>query len=372
MAISRVVRSISRSPRQTGASRGRAGGRRREDDGPGTAVAAREHVDAREQLLERVRLDEVVVGAAVEAGDPVAHRVAGGEHEDRRPDLGLAQAPARLDAIDAREHHVEHHDAVDVGVHAPQRLLARRHDVDGDVLACQAAPQGVGHPPVVLDQQHAHEPVKRATHRKPPRHRRSCGAAVTSGATEPPMTIALIPRRPDPPPNPAPDGHLPVIFGGDPDGKAQGQCRARSIPPSSARDHVRRGHDATRTEPGARRTRGATERTHVISAGHRHRARPGRDRAVPGLEPRALGARARVDRRKLGDARHPVLAGGQRDRRSTWPTSSPCTAPPRWRCCGSSAPTGCASSAGSSAALARSIRERTLQRSATPTSGWPG
>src|SRR6059058_4592459 len=51
----------------------------------------------------------------------------------------------------------------------------------------------------------------------------------------------------------------------------------------------------------------------VLPPGRGHRARAGRHRAVPGLEPRALGARPRVDRRQLGDARHPVLAVQQRD-----------------------------------------------------------
>src|SRR5581483_305455 len=42
-------------------------------------AAAELDADAGEQLFQRERLDQVVVGAALETGDPVGHRVAGGE-----------------------------------------------------------------------------------------------------------------------------------------------------------------------------------------------------------------------------------------------------------------------------------------------------
>ena len=48
-------------------------------------AAAAERAQAGEQLHEGERLDEVVVGPAVEARDAVLHGVAGGEHEHRRP-----------------------------------------------------------------------------------------------------------------------------------------------------------------------------------------------------------------------------------------------------------------------------------------------
>ena len=47
-------------------------------------VAAQHGADAGVELVELERLDQVVVGAGVEAGDPVAARVAGGEHDHRR------------------------------------------------------------------------------------------------------------------------------------------------------------------------------------------------------------------------------------------------------------------------------------------------
>ena len=46
--------------------------------------AAEQRAQPRQQLAECERLDEVVVRAGVESGDAVRHRLARGEHEDRR------------------------------------------------------------------------------------------------------------------------------------------------------------------------------------------------------------------------------------------------------------------------------------------------
>ena len=64
--------------------------------------AAQQRAQPRQQLAQRERLDEVVVGAGVEARDAVVDRVARGEHQHRRAVAGLAHAPADLEAVDAR------------------------------------------------------------------------------------------------------------------------------------------------------------------------------------------------------------------------------------------------------------------------------
>jgi hypothetical protein len=46
-------------------------------------AAARERAEAGEELCERERLRQVVVGAGVETLDPVLDRVAGSQHEHR-------------------------------------------------------------------------------------------------------------------------------------------------------------------------------------------------------------------------------------------------------------------------------------------------
>ena len=59
---------------------------------PDTLVRRSRRAQAGEQLVERERLREVVVGAGVEPGDPVRDLVAGGEHEDRRAALARRAA----------------------------------------------------------------------------------------------------------------------------------------------------------------------------------------------------------------------------------------------------------------------------------------
>jgi hypothetical protein len=62
-------------------------------------AAAQERVDARQQLAERERLGEVVVGAGVEAGDAILDAAARGEDQDQRRVAGGAQAAQQLAAV---------------------------------------------------------------------------------------------------------------------------------------------------------------------------------------------------------------------------------------------------------------------------------
>ena len=121
----------------------------------------RERAQPREQLRERERLDEVVVGAAVEARDAVGDRVARGQHQHRRPDAGSAQPAADLEAVDARQHHVEHDRVVVVRLGHPERVLAAARDVGGEPLVDEAAADQARHPQLVLDDQNAHAPILR-------------------------------------------------------------------------------------------------------------------------------------------------------------------------------------------------------------------
>ena len=93
--------------------------------GVGGARAAPEQcAQPRLQLAHVERLDEVVVGAGVQAVDPVADRVARGEHEDRHAVAGRAQPPRHLEAVDVRQADVEHHGVRRGRRHLGQRVLA--------------------------------------------------------------------------------------------------------------------------------------------------------------------------------------------------------------------------------------------------------
>ena len=103
------VSSTGRSPRQTRRPR------RIEDEvghaqqrlGPGR-VPAQDGTDPRHQLLQHERLGQVVVGAALQAGDFLRDGVARREHDDRRT-AGRAQLPADAHAVQTRQHQIEHH-----------------------------------------------------------------------------------------------------------------------------------------------------------------------------------------------------------------------------------------------------------------------
>ena len=98
----------------------------------------------RHQFARAERLDDIVVGAAVEAADAVALLAARRQHDDRqragrrRP----ADLPAHFEAGDQRQHPVEQHGVGPVLGDAQQRLLAVGRLIDRESLrarGCSAA-----------------------------------------------------------------------------------------------------------------------------------------------------------------------------------------------------------------------------------------
>ena len=97
--------------------------------------------DPRHQLGEAERLGHVVVGAAVEGGDRVGDRVAGGEHDDRHPAALGAQLVEDLEAVHAGQADVEHHQVEA----ARERLVEAGRSVGGDGRLVALGPQALGH-----------------------------------------------------------------------------------------------------------------------------------------------------------------------------------------------------------------------------------
>ena len=108
--------------------------------------------DPGQQLLALEGLDQVVVGAAVEAGDAVLGLGAGGQHQDRHVAVG-AQPAADLDAVEAGEAEVEDDQVGDEAGGDVQRLDAVGRGLDLVALVAQRTPQDVGYVGVVLDDQ---------------------------------------------------------------------------------------------------------------------------------------------------------------------------------------------------------------------------
>ena len=93
----------------------------------------------RRELLVGERLDEIVVGAGVEAADPVAHRVACGEHQDRHVRAGRAHPAGDLEPGDVGQADVQD-DRLDAG--------GGGRDLDaGDAVGRQ-----LDHVPVLLEE----------------------------------------------------------------------------------------------------------------------------------------------------------------------------------------------------------------------------
>jgi hypothetical protein len=114
--------------------------------------------EAGEELAEREGLGQVVIGAAVETGDPILHRVPCGEHEDGRPAAAVADPAADLEAVHVRQHDVQDDHVVGVLGRGPDRVGASRRDVDGVGLLLEPALEEAGHLQLVLDDQDPHRP----------------------------------------------------------------------------------------------------------------------------------------------------------------------------------------------------------------------
>ena len=114
------------------------------------------------QLGERKGLDEVVVGARVEAGNPVRDGVARGEEQDRDRTARSADPARHLDARDVGEAHVEH-DRVDAARGEIEAITPRGRDVDDVALAGQQLGEKVREARIVLDHEDVHRVQYRAT-----------------------------------------------------------------------------------------------------------------------------------------------------------------------------------------------------------------
>ncbi len=108
--------------------------------------------NARQQLGEPERLDEIVVGAGVESGDDVELLIARGEDQDRELRLLGAQAPADLDPVDVGQPEVEDHEA-DAPPSDGDRRRSLGQSLHGVALAVEHANEPLGDAVVVFDQQ---------------------------------------------------------------------------------------------------------------------------------------------------------------------------------------------------------------------------
>ena len=121
------------------------------------ATATHQCPDARQQLGEGKRLDQIVIGTGVETGHAILKRVPCGEHEDRRLDTALAQRLQDLQAVASGQRQVEQDDVERLGVDPEERPLAGPLDDDLELLALEPLAQGVGDLHFVFDDENSHQ-----------------------------------------------------------------------------------------------------------------------------------------------------------------------------------------------------------------------
>ena len=135
-------------------------------------AAAQQRLQARRDLLHRERLDDVVVGAGLEAAHAVVDLVAGREDADGHVLAAVAQAGEHLEAVEVGHVQVEQDDG---RVHAADRLERRpaagRGD-DGEALQLEAGGHRAADARVVVHQQDDRPGRRRLTHAGRPRSRR--------------------------------------------------------------------------------------------------------------------------------------------------------------------------------------------------------
>jgi hypothetical protein len=107
----------------------------------------------RDELLGLEGLDDVVVGAALEAQHHVEGVAARGQHHDRHTAL-RADLPAHLDAVGPRQHEVEQHEVGPLPAEGAERGVAVGDEGRLEPLLAQDDAQHLGQGGVVVDHQH--------------------------------------------------------------------------------------------------------------------------------------------------------------------------------------------------------------------------
>ena len=131
-------------------------------------VPAQHRMDARDQLARIERLAEVVVGAHLEADDPVDVLALRRQHDDRDVFAGAAQPPADREPVLAGQHQVEHDEARRVALQPLVELARVGNRAHLEALAREVAVEEVAQPDVVVDDQDAGSVALRLrTHRRP-------------------------------------------------------------------------------------------------------------------------------------------------------------------------------------------------------------
>ena len=127
------------------------------------AAAADQCAHAREQLRERERLDEIIIGAQLEPLHPVFDLVARREEQHRGLFALAAQLAQHLPAVGARQHHVQYDDGVLAGEREMPPIESVAGDIDHEAVLRQPLAQVIAGLDLVFHNQHSHESAHSVT-----------------------------------------------------------------------------------------------------------------------------------------------------------------------------------------------------------------
>ncbi|MNN33949.1 hypothetical protein D3C81_1477280 [compost metagenome] len=113
-------------------------------------------VQASSQLAQVERLEQVIVGAGLQAIDPVGDRITGSEHQHWQRLAFLAQAAQQLQAVFVGQAKVENHHVELRGLQHCPCIGGVAHTVHGQALGGKAGADAGGDQVVVLAEQNVH------------------------------------------------------------------------------------------------------------------------------------------------------------------------------------------------------------------------
>ena len=117
--------------------------------------------NAGQQFLVGERFDEIIIGAAVQAGNPLVYLVQGREHEDGCGDAALTHRARHLTTVHFGEQNIEQNQIVFVGLCKIQSGFPIGHRIDDKAFFGQPLFDKSGDVAFVLDQKnpHAQNPI---------------------------------------------------------------------------------------------------------------------------------------------------------------------------------------------------------------------
>lgn len=117
---------------------------------------SRDRTDARHQFLDRHRLDQIVIGADIQALDLVRQRALGRQHDHRQVRTQGPRNGNEASAIAIRQLAVEQHQLVHRFAQRDGRFGQATNHIGDHALPLQPRLQGTGQVRIVFDQEDAH------------------------------------------------------------------------------------------------------------------------------------------------------------------------------------------------------------------------